>query len=74
MRTASVEADGELVGRAAGLECEKFAARAERYDREASFPAEDFADLFRAELQWRGRTALARRPWAGPRRRPLHDH
>jgi alkylation response protein AidB-like acyl-CoA dehydrogenase len=50
MRTASVEADGELVGRAARLACEKFAARADRYDREASFPAEDFADLFRAGL------------------------
>jgi alkylation response protein AidB-like acyl-CoA dehydrogenase len=50
MRTASVEADGELVGRAARLACGKFAARADRYDREASFPAEDFADLFRAGL------------------------
>ena len=50
MRTASVEADGELVGRAAGLACGRFAARADRYDREASFPAEDFADLFRAGL------------------------
>jgi alkylation response protein AidB-like acyl-CoA dehydrogenase len=50
MMTASVEADGELVGRAAGLACGSFAARAARYDREASFPAEDFADLFRAGL------------------------
>jgi alkylation response protein AidB-like acyl-CoA dehydrogenase len=50
METASVEEDGELVGRAAGLACERFAARADRYDREASFPAEDFADLFRAGL------------------------
>src|SRR5262249_694225 len=50
MRTALVEADGELVGRAAGLACGRFAARADRYDREASFPAEDFADLFRAGL------------------------
>jgi alkylation response protein AidB-like acyl-CoA dehydrogenase len=47
---ASVEADGELVGRAAELARERFAARADRYDREASFPAEDFADLFRAGL------------------------
>ena len=50
MRMASVEADGELVGRAAELARERFAARADRYDREASFPAEDFADLFRAGL------------------------
>jgi alkylation response protein AidB-like acyl-CoA dehydrogenase len=50
MRTALVEADGELVGRAAGLACGRFASRADRYDREASFPAEDFADLFRAGL------------------------
>jgi alkylation response protein AidB-like acyl-CoA dehydrogenase len=50
MRKASVDADGELVGRAAGLARERFAARADRYDREASFPAEDFADLFRAGL------------------------
>jgi alkylation response protein AidB-like acyl-CoA dehydrogenase len=50
MRTASVDADGELVGRAAGLARGRFAARAEQYDREASFPAEDFADLFRAGL------------------------
>ena len=27
-----------------------FAARADRYDRDASFPAEDFADLYRAGL------------------------
>jgi alkylation response protein AidB-like acyl-CoA dehydrogenase len=50
MRTASVEADGELVGRAAELARGSFAARADQYDREASFPAEDFADLFRAGL------------------------
>jgi alkylation response protein AidB-like acyl-CoA dehydrogenase len=50
MMTASVDADGELVGRATKLASEKFAARADRYDREASFPAEDFADLFRAGL------------------------
>jgi alkylation response protein AidB-like acyl-CoA dehydrogenase len=50
MITASVDANGELVGRAALLACDKFAARADRYDREASFPAEDFADLFAAGL------------------------
>ena len=50
MRAASVDADWELVGRAAELARGKFAARADQYDREASFPAEDFADLFRAGL------------------------
>ena len=50
MRAAFVDADGELVGRAAGLARGRFAARADQYDREASFPAEDFADLFRAGL------------------------
>jgi alkylation response protein AidB-like acyl-CoA dehydrogenase len=50
MSTASVEADEDLVGRAAGLARGKFAARADRYDREASFPSEDFADLFGAGL------------------------
>ena len=34
----------------AALAREKFAARADRYDRDASFPAEDFADLFRSGL------------------------
>ena len=43
-------AHGDLVGRVASLARERFAARAEGYDREASFPAEDFADLFRAGL------------------------
>src|ERR1700678_746964 len=50
MTTAAVEANEELVGLAAGLARERFADRADRYDREASFPAEDFADLFRAGL------------------------
>ena len=50
MRTASVETDRELVSRTAELACGRFAARADRYDREASFPAEDFADLFRSGL------------------------
>jgi alkylation response protein AidB-like acyl-CoA dehydrogenase len=36
-----------LVERAETLAREKFAGRAERYDREAKFPAEDFDDLFR---------------------------
>ena len=42
----------------------RFAARADRYDRDASFPAEDFADLFQAGLHAAGRTALARGSWA----------
>jgi alkylation response protein AidB-like acyl-CoA dehydrogenase len=50
MSAAPVDADGVLVGRAAGLAHGRFADRADRYDREASFPAEDFADLFHAGL------------------------
>src|SRR5690349_14184206 len=42
--------DAELVECAATLAREKFAARADRYDRDASFPSEDFADLFRFGL------------------------
>jgi alkylation response protein AidB-like acyl-CoA dehydrogenase len=38
----------EYVARIAGLAREKFAPRAEGYDRAAAFPAEDFEDLFRA--------------------------
>src|ERR1700736_5064476 len=38
----------EYVGRIAGLAREKFAPRADGYDRAAAFPAEDFEDLFRA--------------------------
>src|SRR6516165_11655957 len=50
MRTPSIDPDEDLVGRAAELARGSFAARADRYDREASFPAEDFADLFRVGL------------------------
>ncbi len=38
------------VDRAAQLARERFAARADAYDREAIFPAEDFTDLFEAGL------------------------
>ncbi len=50
MITASFGEDGELIERAAKLARGTFAARADRYDRDASFPAEDFADLFQAGL------------------------
>jgi alkylation response protein AidB-like acyl-CoA dehydrogenase len=50
MRTAFVGARADLVGRAAELACGRFAARAGRYDQEASFPDEDFAELFQAGL------------------------
>src|SRR6266481_2584441 len=39
-----------LIARAAELARESFAPRAERYDREASFPVEDFEDLRAAGL------------------------
>jgi len=39
-----------LVGRAGELARQRFAPRAERYDRAAAFPAEDFDDLFAAGL------------------------
>src|SRR6266536_2261176 len=38
----------ELIARAARLACERFAPRADRHDRDASFPFDDYADL-RAE-------------------------
>lgn len=38
----------ELIGLARQLACERFAPRADRHDREASFPFDDYADL-RAE-------------------------
>ena len=41
---------GELIERVAALAREKFAGRADRYDREAIFPADDFEDLFAAGL------------------------
>jgi alkylation response protein AidB-like acyl-CoA dehydrogenase len=50
MTTASPGADGELVERAADLARTRFSARADRYDRDASFPVDDFADLFQAKL------------------------
>jgi alkylation response protein AidB-like acyl-CoA dehydrogenase len=40
----------ELIERVAALAREKFAGRADRYDREAIFPADDFEDLFAAGL------------------------
>jgi alkylation response protein AidB-like acyl-CoA dehydrogenase len=40
----------EYVARIAGLAREKFAPRADGYDRAAAFPAEDFEDLFRARV------------------------
>lgn len=39
-----------LIDRTSELAREKFAPRADHYDREATFPAEDFADLFAAGL------------------------
>src|SRR5271166_3675829 len=50
MITASVGADKDLIESVASLARGTFAARADRYDRDASFPAEDFADLYRAGL------------------------
>ena len=40
----------ELINRVSALAREKFAARAAEYDRTATFPAEDFVDLFQAGL------------------------
>ncbi len=40
----------ELINRVSALAREKFALRASEYDRTATFPAEDFEDLFRAGL------------------------
>ena len=40
----------ELVARTRELAQQKFAARSAGYDREAAFPAEDFADLYHAGL------------------------
>ena len=40
----------DLINRVRLLAREKFAARAAEYDRTATFPAEDFDDLFRAGL------------------------
>jgi alkylation response protein AidB-like acyl-CoA dehydrogenase len=43
-------AQRELIDRVSTLAREKFAPRASEYDRTATFPAEDFEDLFRAGL------------------------
>jgi alkylation response protein AidB-like acyl-CoA dehydrogenase len=43
-------AQQELINRVSVLAREQFAARAAEYDRTATFPAEDFEDLFRAGL------------------------
>ncbi|HEX8150560.1 MAG TPA: acyl-CoA dehydrogenase family protein [Pyrinomonadaceae bacterium] len=43
-------AQRELINRVSTLAREKFAPRAAHYDQTATFPAEDFADLFRAGL------------------------
>ena len=40
----------ELITRTRDLAQQNFAPRAPEYDRNASFPVEDFADLFRAVL------------------------
>src|SRR6266850_5378940 len=40
----------ELINRVSTLAQEKFASRAAHYDRTATFPVEDFEDLFRAGL------------------------
>ena len=40
----------DLVGRVGALARERFAGRAERYDRAAEFPTEDFDDLYREGL------------------------
>ncbi|QEH38564.1 Putative acyl-CoA dehydrogenase YdbM [Aquisphaera giovannonii] len=50
MTTSPHGSGGELIERISALARGKFAARADRYDREAAFPAEDFEDLFRAGL------------------------
>ena len=36
---------GELIALARRLACERFAPRADRHDRAASFPFDDYADL-----------------------------
>jgi alkylation response protein AidB-like acyl-CoA dehydrogenase len=46
----SVEESASLVEQVASLARGTFSARAERHDRDASFPVEDFADLFRVGL------------------------
>ncbi len=48
MRVQPSPRQGELIALARRLACERFAPRAERHDRDASFPFDDYADL-RAE-------------------------
>jgi alkylation response protein AidB-like acyl-CoA dehydrogenase len=50
MITVSAGTDGDLIQSVASLARGTFAARADRHDRDASFPADDFTDLFRAGL------------------------
>src|SRR6185436_9755509 len=50
-RELELESDSrQLVNRIKGLAQEQFAQRAAHYDQTATFPAEDFDDLFRAGL------------------------
>ena len=48
--SAAAAGHEELIERVAALARAKFAGRADRYDREAIFPADDFEDLFTAGL------------------------
>ncbi len=50
MSTHIERTDRKFIERVANLARETFASRAHSYDRDATFPAEDFADLFRAGL------------------------
>jgi alkylation response protein AidB-like acyl-CoA dehydrogenase len=50
MRSGLTALQRDLVGRVETLAREAFADRAEMHDRDATFPAEDFADLVRAGL------------------------
>jgi alkylation response protein AidB-like acyl-CoA dehydrogenase len=50
MMTSSFEVEDELINRVAEVARESFAPRADCHDREARFPGEDFADLFRLGL------------------------
>ena len=44
------EKEAEFAGRARRLGQEKFAARADKWDREASFPTENYKDMHEAGL------------------------
>jgi alkylation response protein AidB-like acyl-CoA dehydrogenase len=51
MMDLGLSAEGrDLIARVSSLASERFATRAAEYDRTASFPAEDFDDLFRAGI------------------------